>query len=193
MGTHGLRLVDTAGLNAGAGGLEALGIAKTLERAALADIFLVVVDASRPTPPLTAGIMSRIKPSNTIFVLNKSDLLAQGAQPVASVPEGYPVAAVSAASGRGIEPMLAMVAGLAEGMQRTVGEERIAINVRHAHFLSEARIRLEAARGRIAASGPAELVASDLRGALDAFGEISGKVDNERMLDQLFASFCIGK
>jgi tRNA modification GTPase len=38
-----------------------------------------------------------------------------------------------------------------------------------------------------------ELLASDLRGALDALGEISGKVDNERMLDQLFASFCIGK
>ena len=40
---------------------------------------------------------------------------------------------------------------------------------------------------------PAELLASDLRGALGALGEISGRVDNERMLDQLFASFCIGK
>jgi tRNA modification GTPase len=36
-------------------------------------------------------------------------------------------------------------------------------------------------------------MASDLRGALDAFGQISGKVDNEKILDQLFASFCIGK
>jgi tRNA modification GTPase len=193
VGTHGLRLVDTAGLNAAAGGLEALGIAKTLERAALADLFLVVLDASRPTPPLPAGVLARINPSNTVFVLNKSDLLAPGDPAAASAPDGFPVAAVSAVTGRGIEPMLAMVAGLAEGMQRTVGEERIAINVRHAHFLSEARVRLEAARGRIAASGPSELVASDLRGALDAFGEISGKVDNERMLDQLFASFCIGK
>ena len=38
-----------------------------------------------------------------------------------------------------------------------------------------------------------ELVASDLRGALDAYAQISGKIDNERVLDQLFASFCIGK
>jgi tRNA modification GTPase len=40
---------------------------------------------------------------------------------------------------------------------------------------------------------PSELVASDLRVALEAFGQVSGKIDNERILDQLFASFCIGK
>jgi tRNA modification GTPase len=40
---------------------------------------------------------------------------------------------------------------------------------------------------------PSELVASELRVALDAFGQVSGKIDNERVLDQLFASFCIGK
>jgi tRNA modification GTPase len=40
---------------------------------------------------------------------------------------------------------------------------------------------------------PAELLASDLRQALDALGEILGRVDNETMLDRLFATFCIGK
>jgi tRNA modification GTPase len=40
---------------------------------------------------------------------------------------------------------------------------------------------------------PVELVASDIRGALDALGEVAGRVDNERMLDALFATFCIGK
>ena len=38
-----------------------------------------------------------------------------------------------------------------------------------------------------------ELLASDLRDVLAAFGEITGKVDNEAMLDRLFATFCIGK
>jgi tRNA modification GTPase len=40
---------------------------------------------------------------------------------------------------------------------------------------------------------PIELLASDLRGVLNAFGEISGKIDNERILDRIFAKFCIGK
>jgi tRNA modification GTPase len=78
-------------------------------------------------------------------------------------------------------------------LHTTVGDERIAINVRHTHFLQEARCCLEAALAKVAAHGPVELLASDLRGALGALGEIVGKVDNERMLDQLFASFCIGK
>jgi len=37
------------------------------------------------------------------------------------------------------------------------------------------------------------LIASDLRAALNALGEITGRIDNERMLDRLFATFCIGK
>ena len=66
-------------------------------------------------------------------------------------------------------------------------------NARHAHAIQEARRGLQDARDKLARSEPIELLASDLRNALAAFGEVLGKIDNERMLDQLFASFCIGK
>ena len=82
---------------------------------------------------------------------------------------------------------------LADAFRVEVGPEVIAINARHATALKAAGECLAAARAKTASSGASELVASDLRGALDAFGQIAGKVDNERMLDQLFASFCIGK
>jgi tRNA modification GTPase len=52
---------------------------------------------------------------------------------------------------------------------------------------------LEASVEKLRAHDASELVASELRGALDAFGEIGGKIDNERMLNMLFATFCIGK
>jgi tRNA modification GTPase len=193
IGPHGLRLVDTAGLNPCASGIERLGIDKTLERASDGDLFLLVLDAARPTPPLPDGILGRITRSNTIVVLNKADLLKGTGGSVAKAPEGFTAALVSALTGSGLDFMLAELGRLADGLQMTVGDEHIAINVRHAHFLSEARGCLRAALAKIADEGPAELLASDLRGALGAFGEISGKVDNERMLDQLFASFCIGK
>jgi len=193
IGPHGLRLIDTAGLNPVASGIERLGIDKTLERAADGDLFLLVLDATRPTPPLPAEIRTRITKTNTLVVLNKADLLAGAQGPAAQAPEGFTVAVVSALTGSGLELMLAELGRLADGLQTTIGDEQIAINVRHAHFLSEARACLGAALAKIAQYGPAELVASDLRGALSAIGEIAGKVDNERMLDQLFASFCIGK
>jgi tRNA modification GTPase len=193
VGPHGLRLIDTAGLNPGASGIERLGIDKTLERAADGDLFLLVLDATRPTPPLPAEIRGRMTKSNTLVVLNKADLLAGAQRPAAQAPEGFAAATVSALTGSGLDLMLAELGRLADGLQTTVGDEQIAINVRHAHFLSEAQACLGAALAKIAQDGPAELLASDLRGALSAFGEIAGKVDNERMLDQLFASFCIGK
>jgi tRNA modification GTPase len=192
IGGHGLRLADTAGLNPQASGIEALGIGKTLEVAARADLFLLVLDATRPTPPPHPALAARITPSNTLVALNKADLLA-GARPVSVPPAGFTAVAVSALTGDGFDLLRAELARLAEGLQVTAGEEGIAINVRHAHYLVQARTCLEEAEAKIEGQGPAELVASDLRGALAAFGEISGKVDNERMLDQLFASFCIGK
>jgi tRNA modification GTPase len=74
-----------------------------------------------------------------------------------------------------------------------LGDEIIAINARHADALTRANQGLESAVEKLKALEPIELAASDLRDVLAAFGDIAGKVDNERMLDQLFASFCIGK
>jgi tRNA modification GTPase len=193
VGANALRFVDTAGLNPAANGIEALGIEKTMERLAGADLHLVVLDSTRPIPSFPAEFWSRITPSNTLLVLNKADLARKAGAPAPTPPSGFQVASVSALSGEGMDSLLALLGGLADGLQKTFGDERIAINVRHAHFLGEAQACLEVALAKVSDKGPVELLASDLRGALAALGEISGKVDNERMLDQLFASFCIGK
>jgi tRNA modification GTPase len=193
VGPHGLRLVDTAGLNPDAKGIELLGVEKTLESASGADLFILVLDATRPTPPLPTPLRDRITQSNTLVVLNKADLLADRGRPAAVPHPGFPSVTACALNGDGFAQLLAELARLAQGIQTTVGGEQITINVRHAHYLGEAQVCLRAALAKITGGGPAELLASDLRGALGAFGEISGKVDNERMLDQLFASFCIGK
>jgi tRNA modification GTPase len=193
VGPHGIRLVDTAGLNPDAKGIEKLGIDKTLERAESADLHILVLDASRPTPRPVDAVYSRMTPRNTVVVLNKADLLTNPPRSVAVPPHGFPVVALSALTGEGFDALSRELERLADGLHTTVGDERIAINVRHTHFLQEAHVCLEAALAKINDNGPGELLASDLRGALGALGEIVGKVDNERMLDQLFASFCIGK
>jgi len=193
VGPHALTVIDTAGLNAAAAGLELRGIEKTLERAAAADLFLLVLDAGRPAPAWPPAVLSRITNLNTVVVWNKADLGPADAAALPSPPAGLPALPVSALTGAGFGPLRGELERCAERLQETFGDERIAINVRHAHYLGEARACLEAALAKVESSGPAELLASDLRGALSALGEISGKVDNERMLDQLFASFCIGK
>lgn len=190
LGPHCLRLIDTAGLNPAPAALEKLGIDKTLERAAEADLFLWVQDATRAYPALPAEVASRLTPANTIVLLNKADLLL----PSASLPPSLlPAVPISALTGDGIPELVDRVVQLAEAFRQDQGSEIIAINTRHADALRRATDCLETARQKVTDHGAVELLASDLRGALDAFGEIAGKIDNERMLDHLFKTFCIGK
>jgi tRNA modification GTPase len=188
VGAHRLRLTDTAGLNPAPGAIERLGIDKTAERLREADLVLWVVDATKPRPALPSDLAACIDRENTIVVLNKSDLL-----PAAEPAVDASGVRVSALTGAGISQLVALIERKADVLQPAVGDEVVAINARHARSLTHARECLAAARAKLIADGPVELLASDLRGVLDALGEISGKIDNEKMLDQLFATFCIGK
>lgn len=191
IGPHCIRLIDTAGLNPSPAPLEKLGMAKTLERAAEADLFLLVLDATRPHPGFPPEILERLNASNAFVVLNKTDL---GVRPeTAQELVGRESVKVSALTGAGFDALIAAIVSRADVFAQTHGEEIIAINARHAAALLRAQTCLSEARAKLTTQGPIELLASDLRGALDAYGEIGGKIDNERMLDRLFATFCIGK
>jgi len=192
IGAHCLRLIDTAGLNPSPAPLEKLGIEKTLARADEADLFLWVVDASRPCPSLPEAVAARLTPANTLILLNKCDLLS-GSPPVAKAPVPLPCLPLSALPGEGFDALADAIVQRADAFRQDQGEDLIAINSRHADALRRAREGLETALVQLTAHGPTELLASDLRGALAALGEIAGKIDNERMLDHLFATFCIGK
>ena len=210
-GAHAVRLIDTAGLNRTPGDIERKGIEKTFERARTADLVLWVIDLSLPViPPLPADMAATLTVPTTLVVGNKADLvsperaremLAPGALAEAGLSERWVKQAqtflVSASTGEGIAALTRAIEAVADGFQVQTGDEIIAVNARHAHALERAKTSLETAlhflRENAVPSSPPELISSDLREALEAFGEIQGKFDNERMLDRLFATFCIGK
>lgn len=191
IGPHCVRLIDTAGLNPSPSPLEKRGMDKTLERAAEADLFLLVLDATKAHAGFPKEIQARLSAGNALVVVNKIDL---GLAPnVLGSLAGHEVVHVSALTGAGLEVLTEAIVRRADAFSQLHGDEVIAINARHADALKRARGCLDTAREKLLKSGPVELIASDLRGALDAFGEIGGKIDNERMLDRLFSTFCIGK
>lgn len=192
VGPHCLRIIDTAGLNPSPTPLEKLGMDKTLERAAEADLFLVVRDATQPQASWPPELPLRPGADNALLVLNKSDLL-HGAVPPHPAATSTSAIPVSALTGAGMDELIRAIVARADAFQQDMGPEVIAVNARHAHALAEARDALASAREKLDGHGPIELAASDLRAVLAAYGEIIGKVDNERMLDHLFATFCIGK
>lgn len=192
VGPHLLRLIDTAGLNPAPGEIERLGITKTLECLAEADLVLWVADATQPLPTLPPEAKAALRPDNTLLVLNKVDLLPDPPLLGSLLPQVY----VSALTGVGLEELRDTITARADGLApRLAAEEQIAINARHADALRRADGCLRTALAGLGgeAPQPIELVSADLRGALDALGEIAGRIDHERMLDALFASFCIGK
>ena len=191
VGPHCLRLIDTAGLNPSPAALEKLGMEKTLERAADANLFLIVVDDGKVPSAPPIEFRDFITADNCVFILNKSDLRYE--QPVLNSRVEWPNITVSAATGAGMAHLTEMLVERADSITAGIGSDSIVINARHAYSLAEARNALKSASINLAEGGPTELLSSDLRGALQAFGDIAGKVDNEQMLDQLFANFCIGK
>lgn len=192
LGPHCLRLVDTAGLNPTPSPLEGLGIAKTVERGLEADLFLIVVDATAPEPPpFPPELIARMNAANTLGVINKTDL-APGPAAFRGLPESARVQRVSALTGAGFEDLTKDIVNICDKMTYDPSD-RIVINARHAFALQTVAESLGAAQAKLSASEGAELLASDLRAALDAVGTITGRIDNERMLDHLFSTFCIGK
>lgn len=192
LGAHCLRLIDTAGLNSAPAALESLGIEKSWERLEEADIVLAVIDLSEPSPTLPESLRARIRPETTIVVGNKQDVMTQAFIQI-PVPEGFTFVSVSAVTSEGLEELAAAICEHADTLQPDFGNEYIAINARHAGALERVRAALSAAAEKIQNEAAVELLASDLRAALDGLGEIAGRIDNERVLDQLFATFCIGK
>lgn len=192
VGPHCVRLIDTAGINPSPAPLERLGMEKTREQVAEADLVIAVLDGSAERARLTGGLADLIAARRPIIVLNKNDLCINGAGSWTQVDRPDALR-VSALRGGGIDELIAEITRRADAFQVDVGDEVVAINARHAQALATARAALDEARQKVDRGGEPELLASDLRAALAAYGEITGKVDNERMLDQLFATFCIGK
>ncbi|MCY1126432.1 tRNA uridine-5-carboxymethylaminomethyl(34) synthesis GTPase MnmE [Frigidibacter sp. RF13] len=163
--------LDTAGLRDSDDRIEAIGIERALERARAADLRIFLLDgADVPLLP---------PEPEDLLVHGKADLVAA---------EGF---AVSGKTGEGIEHLIAQ---LTERLGAQAQGAGLMIRERHKLAALRAIEALESARNEVrAGSGRTELAAEDLRRAIRALDSLVGRVDVEDLLDEIFASFCIGK
>ena len=180
-----LRLVDTAGLRGEAGGIEREGIRRTLQEAGRADLLLVVRDGALPM--IESGVTLPESAGRVVTVLNKCDL---GEHPEWSEQPGV---RLSCNSGEGLDELRRAIREALDLGEADWGEHAVAINTRHRDCLRRADESLETAAVLLESGAAPELAALELRGALEALGEISGKIDTEQILGAIFSRFCIGK
>jgi tRNA modification GTPase len=183
-----VRLIDTAGKRSSEDTIEQEGIRRTELQLAQADLVLQVVDASLPganAPDLERASLAR--PLNRVLILNKVDL---GIHPDW---ESGPGVRFSCRTREGEEALnqaiwdFVMTGGLSSQ------DFRIAISVRHQACLQKAITEVEAAKRGLANNDLPELISIELRGALDAIGDVIGRHDTEDLLGRIFSEFCIGK
>jgi tRNA modification GTPase len=162
-------------LREAADAIEAEGVRRALERAEEADLRIVLVEADNAAvPTLLRGLGE-----GDLVVKSKADLSGdRGAL------------AVSAKTGQGIAELDALIASrVAEALGRE--EAPVLTRARHRRLVEEARAALM--RAIPALDAGAELAAEDVRVAADQIGRLTGRIDVEDLLGEIFSSFCIGK
>ena len=198
---------DTAGLRASCDEVERRGIERTRAGIEQAELVLAVFDASRPLDAEDKTVCEYVGGKQMVPILNKIDLPAQttAAELEARLRVGPPVA-ISAQNGTGLEGLADRITGLVfgPGPAGQKGPARpsepaengcglLVTRLRHRDALIKAEQCLTSARASLGSGLPLDLVAVDLRAALDQIGEITGQVSSEDILDRIFGEFCIGK
>jgi tRNA modification GTPase len=184
-------LEDTAGLRADASDpVEVLGIERSRQSHAEADVIVFVLDASRPLDSHERQALEALDRSRAVVVLNKVDLSPAGAGN-ASVRDALPV---SALTGEGVDAVLDALLQSARLRRLALQNATlVTINQRHRGALQAALESLRRFETDIETSEPPEILAADLRQAVVVLGEVSGENVTEEILDSIFSRFCIGK
>lgn len=193
---HGIPVIiaDTAGLHKTDDPVEVIGIQKAYEYIDESDLVLFMVDASRPLSEEEYNIYKKIHDKRLVLVINKRDLVADDFE--FNVPGGWektPRAMISALYGIGIDALKKVIVQVSMGENGLEMRNTIIPNLRHKMALQRALEASISAAEALRNGTPAELVAIDIKEAIDNLGEILGVTTKEHVIDEIFARFCIGK
>jgi tRNA modification GTPase len=190
-------LSDTAGLRAADEPIEKIGVSLAEQALDESALVLWVIDGASPLTAEDRAIGSRVSGKSLLVALNQSDRgsVVVDAE-VATLVDGAPrrIVRVSAVRGDGLAALRDALAGLlgADGAGEASAGAAVA-NPRHAEALSRACAALGRATVAARAGEPGEIVAIELRDAIAAIGEVTGRAIAEDLLERIFARFCVGK
>lgn len=199
-------LVDTAGLRITNDVIESLGIAKTWDEAALADVILLIIDATREVQPLEQEVYDQLVAKygdKIICVMNKMDeqifarpepplVLQQSAKALANAESKASFISASGLKKTGISEIFTAIEHKVAHLNTTTSTPFI-LNARHIALISQLAQVLEQTAPLRAPVIQYELLAHHLREALAHTAQLTGKNLSETILDHVFASFCVGK
>lgn len=211
------RFIDTAGLRETDDTIESMGIERSMDKIAKADIVIAVADCQAASSDVQAQlslIRERMNGSqNLVVFVNKVDMIpGAGLDPACSddsgplvagpiesvikemIPEGSPVIYGSAKNGLAVDDLKNMLEKLQKDrVSASRSGDTMVSNVRHYNALCSAWEALKLVRAGLDSGTSTELVARDLRDVLYHLGSITGEISTDEVLGNIFKKFCIGK
>jgi tRNA modification GTPase len=200
--------IDTAGLREARDEIEVEGIRRSRESLAQAEFILHVLDASEPLTAADEIYLTEFAGKKRILVRNKTDLPVklvidsvwssafrrpESPEPPEGGTPNIPIVDVCCVSGQGIEALKDAIKELVWAGEIKAEMLQVMINSRHQDALNRARTATRQTIDAFRQDATLELVALDLRIAVNAVGEIVGKTTTDDLLDSIFSQFCIGK
>jgi tRNA modification GTPase len=185
-----IRLVDTAGIRKALDEAESIGIQKSMEALADADLVLVVLDAAQARAAEDDELVRLAQARSAIIIHNKCDLVKDDGLMAGRVDSALQV---SALTGEGIAELRAEILRHVGGDAGAQMESGLLTNVRHQNLVQESLTALSAATGAVWSKTPHEMLLLDLYNALRPLDAITGATTTDDILNLIFSTFCIGK
>ena len=187
-----LILVDTAGIRKTEDIVEHLGIEKSKKMMEDADLILFVIDASKKINEEDMAIHEKIKTENVIGIINKIDISEN--IDISSLHKVKNWIEISAKDNIGIEEMEKKIYSFIVSEDIKENSEKLIItNIRHKTALEKTKDAINNIFETINTGLPMDLIAVDLKEALDSLSEVTGEISSEDLLDHIFKNFCVGK
>ena len=187
-----LVLVDTAGIRKTDDLVENIGVEKSKQLIESADLILFVVDGSRALDEEDMRIHEAIKAEKVIGILNKIDIREDiDLSPLTKINKWLEISAIK---NQGIDEMEEEIYNhIIEENVEDSSQKVTITNIRHKSALEKTKQSIENIFETIENGLPMDLMAVDIKGALDSLSEVTGEISSEDLLDHIFSNFCVGK
>lgn len=187
-----VRVIDTAGIRHSDETIEQEGIRRSLRALENADCILAVFDGSMPLDAEDHSLIRKISSGNAIIVVNKADLDEQISFGDL-LPVNSPLVRVSTLTGEGIDDLKSLIVTTNLKEWKEEREGVVITNLRQKQAIDQSVTALGRAAQILGRNQPLEILALELRDALEQVGSLTGDVTHEAILDKIFSEFCIGK
>ncbi|MBN2092532.1 tRNA uridine-5-carboxymethylaminomethyl(34) synthesis GTPase MnmE, partial [candidate division KSB1 bacterium] len=192
------RLFDTAGIIESQDPVEIEGIRRTRMNIQDADILVMIFDGAKQLTSEDERIFQIIRQyidsKKIVSVINKCDLpLVLDAIDFKEFDSKIELIKISALNFTGLTTLSSMLLNFLNDLKTKTNDDFVLTNIRHKNALEKGLSCIQHAKSSILNKLSGEFVVSDLKIALDYFGELTGIITSEEILNNIFSNFCIGK